>query len=225
MKSKTIFITAIDTSVGKTYYTGLLAKYLKSQGINVITQKFVQTGCDGISDDIIEHRRLMGESLNEFDKDGTTCPYVFKYPASPHLAAELEGKIIDTEIIFNSTKKLEESFDLVLLEGAGGLMVPINENTTILDYIEEKRYPLILVTNAKLGSINHTLLSIETIRYRNMKLLALAFNYFNSESELILENSKKLFRNYMKVNFPSSLFIEFKGEIVEDENQLLKTVL
>ena len=83
--NNTLFIGGIDTDIGKTYATGVLAKALYNRGLKVITQKLVQTGCEGIAEDIITHRDIMGMPLQALDKDGTTCPYVFSKPASPHL--------------------------------------------------------------------------------------------------------------------------------------------
>ena len=220
MKNKTIFITAIDTDAGKTVFTGLLARFLNLNGKKVITQKLVQTGCERTSEDIMKHREIMGLPVLEIDKDGTTCPYVFKYPASPHLASEMENKEIDLELIATATKKLEASFDYVLLEGAGGLHVPMNKKIKIIDYIEEKNYPVILVTNAKLGSINHTLLSLEAIKRRNLNLLAVAFNHFNPGSDIILKDTKEILRNHSELYFPKSKFIEYKSEIMTEFKEI-----
>ena len=93
---KTIFVSGIDTDAGKTYCTAWLANKLRAEGRSVITQKFIQTGCTGISEDILKHREIMGIEPQEVDKDGTTCPYVMTYPASPHLAAEIDHVVIDT---------------------------------------------------------------------------------------------------------------------------------
>ena len=82
----TYFISGIDTDCGKTMVTSLLARELYQQGINVITQKMVQTGSSEIADDLREHRRIMGIDLQKVDLDHTTCPYIFKFPASPHLS-------------------------------------------------------------------------------------------------------------------------------------------
>lgn len=109
------FISGIDTDAGKSIVTGVIARTLLSQGVKVITQKFIQTGCTGISEDILKHRELMEVELYEADKDGTTCPYVMTYPASPHLAAEIDGVHIDVKRIHQSTEKLVSQYDVVLL--------------------------------------------------------------------------------------------------------------
>lgn len=205
---KTIFITAIDTNSGKTIITGCLAKYLLSKGKNVTTQKIVQTGCVGISDDILMHRKIMNREINEFDKNGISCPYNFKHPASPHLAAALENTEIITENIKNATLQLENNFELVLLEGAGGIHVPLNNSENIVDYIQKQNYPVILITTSKLGSINHTLLSLEVLKNRNINVIALIYNHFPALDIEIVKNSGVTFQRFLYNYFPSAQFIE-----------------
>ena len=90
MKNKQIiFISGIDTDVGKTIATGFYANKLSAQGLSVMTQKLVQTGCQGIADDIQTHRKIQNLPLQQWDLDGTTCRHIFSYPCSPHLAAKL----------------------------------------------------------------------------------------------------------------------------------------
>ena len=208
------FITGIDTEIGKTQTTGLLARHFLQRQKTVITQKLAQTGqnnaatCNGIckvSEDIAEHRRLMGVSaLPEDrplgDRDGTlTCPYSFAYPASPHLAARLEQQEIDPARLDQSTAILRERYDVVLLEGAGGFLVPLTPDFLQADYIAQRRYPVILVTSGRLGSINHTILTIEAIRRRDLPLACLVFNRHTpnqraDQDDVISNDSLTLFR-------------------------------
>ena len=138
-----LFISGIDTDIGKTYATGLLAKALMQQGINVTTQKLVQTGVSvnqndstlNIADDIVTHRQLMEIPLQPCDLDFTTCPYRYEKPASPHLSAALANQPLNIEVITEATEALQADYDVVLLEGAGGLLVPITTELLTLDYI------------------------------------------------------------------------------------------
>lgn len=195
MTGKTIFISGIDTDCGKTYAAGALATYLVSEGNTVITQKIVQTGCSGIAEDIISHRRIMGIDLFDEDKNGTTNPYVFKLPASPHLAAEKEGVTIDVNVIDNCTKLLQEKFRYVILEGAGGVYVPLTRTYTMIDYLKQYKHPLILVTSGKLGSINSTLMSMEICQMHDIGILGLVFNDFPASTPAIAEDSYSLFEH------------------------------
>ena len=97
------FISGIDTDAGKTYITGMLAKRLMEKGHKVATQKFIQTGNDTWSEDIEAHRKIMGIEMLPEDLDHTTAPVIFSYPASAQLAARIDGRDIDLDIIKKST--------------------------------------------------------------------------------------------------------------------------
>jgi dethiobiotin synthetase len=197
MDGKVIAISGIDTDIGKTWATGLLAKALIQNGQKIMTQKMVQTGCDKIAEDILTHRKLMDIPLQAIDLDGTTCPMVYSYPASPHLAAEIDKRPLDPEIITEATLKLRKSYDLLLLEGAGGLMVPLTHELMLIDYLQEQNYPLILVTSPRLGSINHTLLSLEACRTRGIEVLAVLYNCYPEKNGLICDDTRKMLKLLM----------------------------
>lgn len=193
MPYSVVCITGIDTDIGKTIVTGLLGRYLLDRGENVITQKIVQTGCVGLSEDILKHRKIMGIDLVEEDRDRATCPYVFSEPCSPHLAASLAGEEIDCRLIEQATGILQTRYDRILLEGVGGLLVPLNETTSVIDYLQEKNYPLILVSSSRLGSINHTFSALEIIKQRGLSLLGIVYNRYPSTDKRIEEDSRALF--------------------------------
>ena len=186
-------ISGIDTDIGKTVATGLMAKALLSQGYSVVTQKIAQTGCAGISEDILKHRELMDTYLYPEDTNGLTCPYVFSKPCSPHLAAELAQTHINLDKITLATRSLVEKYDHVLLEGAGGLMVPLTENVTFLDYLQEQKYPLILVSSPRLGSINHTLSALELAKGRGIPVKGIVYNCYGSFDIAICNDSREVF--------------------------------
>jgi len=201
-----IFISGIDTDIGKTIATGLMARFLHKNNCKVITQKIVQTGCEKVSEDILAHRQIMGCELFEADKKALTCPYLFRHPASPHLAAHLENRQIDIDKITEATKALEKEYTTILIEGAGGLMVPLNSKVMVLDYISGHRYPVVLVSSSKLGSINHTLLSIEALKARNLELLGVVYNRFPQTDPLITKDSVNEIRKFMvKSGYPGNI--------------------
>jgi len=193
VNSTVICITGIDTDIGKTVVTGLLGRYLLNRGESVITQKIVQTGCQGISEDILEHRRIMGLELQAADREGLSCPFVFPKPCSPHLAASLAGEDIDCRRIDRATQTLLQTYDRVLLEGVGGLLVPLTRDKNLIDYVKEKQYPLILVGSSRLGSINHTLAALELIRLNGLTLQGIVYNCYPVADREIEEDSRKLF--------------------------------
>lgn len=192
-----IFITGIDTDIGKTIATGLMAAFLLQKKRRVITQKMVQTGCETIAEDIETHRKLMNSPLLDADKSGLTCPYLFRHAASPHLAARMEGVEINPGKILAATEKLAEQHEIVLIEGAGGLFVPLNRETFIIDYVEKNQYPVILVSSSRLGSINHTLLSIEALQKRDIPLKGFVYNRFGEEDSAIGEDSLEQIKVFM----------------------------
>jgi dethiobiotin synthetase len=204
-------ISGIDTDIGKTVATGLMARALMAQGHSVITQKVVQTGCVGIAEDILHHRELMGMDLFPEDMSGLTCPYVFAKGCSPHLAAELEGVSIDTMKIENSTKQLAARFDHVLLEGAGGLLVPLTSEMTFLDYLEIKAYPLVLVSSPRLGSINHTLATLELAQGRGIEVKGIVYNCSLASDPEIRRDSHDVFVRYLGKYGFSPRVVEMEG--------------
>ena len=185
----TIAVAGIDTDAGKSVVTGLLARHLLDQGKAVTTLKLVQTGCSGTAEDIVQHRRLMGQALTDWDRDGTTCPYVFPFPASPLLAARLAGAEIDTAVLDRSIETLRQRHEWLLVEAAGGLLVPLQEHLVLLDYLAAKQLPLILVTSPRLGSINHTRLSLEALRARAVPLVGLVYNLHGDHPREIVQDT------------------------------------
>lgn len=205
MTSKITFVSGIDTDTGKTYATGWLARKMRQDGIKAITVKMIQTGNDGFSEDIEAHRKIMGEGLFPEDREGLTAPQIFKYPSSAQLAAQLEGREIDLDAITSAVETLAERYDHVLVEGAGGLMVPFTDNILCIDFVAQQRWPTLLTTSSRLGSINHTLLSIEALQKRNIKIDGILYNTFHdTDSPEIAADTK----GYLQRHFPTIPFIE-----------------
>lgn len=211
MKGNVLFISGIDTNVGKTYATGAMAAALAAQGVRVTTQKMIQTGCRIESEDIAAHRRLQGTGPTDEDWAGWTCPYIFTYPCSPHMAAERDGKAIDTARITEATRLLCERYEVVLLEGAGGLMVPVDRTRTTIDYVCEQGYPVVLVTSGKLGSINHTLLSLAACRQYGLEIRAVIYNLYPEEDAAIAENTWEYLSAYLEKHHPHTAFVPLQA--------------
>ena len=209
MTGSVYFISGIDTGIGKTYTTGYLAKLWNAQGKKTITQKLLQTGNVDISEDIEQHREIMGMGWFPEDEMKLTMPEIFTYPASPHLATKIDGREIDFQKIENATAQLAEKYEIVLLEGAGGLMVPLTTDLLTIDYVAEKKHPIIFVTSGRLGSINHTILSLEAIKNRGLELYAVAYNLKDeSQDELISKDTAEYLKGYLAKHFPNSLWID-----------------
>lgn len=219
MKGKVLFVSGIDTNIGKTFATGILARTLAEKGKKVITQKMIQTGCTDVSEDIEMHRRLQGIPFTDADKAGLTCPYIFTYPCSPHMAAQRDGRLIDLSTITEATRQLQEKYEYVLLEGAGGLMVPNDFQSLAIDYVKEQGYPVVLVTSGKLGSINHTLLSLYACKQYGIEVKALVYNLYPATDKLITDNTMEYLMQYLAKESPGTAFItlpEYKEKISEE---------
>ncbi len=195
-----VFVTGTDTEVGKTVVCGLLGRYLNEKGYSVITQKWIQTGSAGFPIDIASHLKLMGRTKKQVqDYLPLITPYNFAFPASAHLAAALEKKIISAAKIKKSFQKLSNEFDFVIVEGIGGALVPYNKKKVVIDIAGELDLPVIIVAKNKLGAINHTLLTIEAVRARGMKITGIIFNGSkNKDNEIILEDNQKIIKALAK---------------------------
>ena len=169
---KTYFITGIGTEVGKTIASAIVTQALKAD-----YWKPVQAGELNHSD------RMKVEAL--IDNDRTKChtdAYKLSQPMSPHAAAERDGVEIDI-----SSFKIPQTNNHLVIEGAGGLLVPLNDKNTILNLIESLKCEVILVSRHYLGSINHTLMSIETLQPRKIPIKGILFNgKENKDTESII---------------------------------------
>lgn len=192
--ARSLFITGTDTGVGKTMITGLLLKKLIGAGKKAVTQKWVQTGCSGISDDILTHLRSAGlpeDSRGAYAND--ISPYVLREPASPHLAAAMENTVISAGKIKSSFRRLAENHDIVLVEGAGGPLVPVSTRTLIIDLVRDLSLPVLIVSDNRLGAINHTLMAFETCVNRGLEVAGIILNNtVPREETVILEDNRRI---------------------------------
>lgn len=215
------FVSGIHTDAGKSYCTGWYARKLIEQGKSVVTQKFIQTGDIGISEDIEVHREIMETGLLPEDTtplsiDGIldsnianiTAPLIFTHPCSPQLAAKIDKRNIDLSLVDHASDLLDNRYDVVLIEGAGGLMVPIEDDFLTIDYIETRKIPLIMVVNSLLGSINHALLSFEAIKNREIQMPIVLYNHYFDTDELIADDTYNLIRRYLSRNFVDTLLLD-----------------
>ena len=196
--SETLFISGIDTDAGKSYCTAWLARQMMDRGLSVITQKFIQTGNVGRS----------GTGPLPEDADLTTSPVIFSYPASAQLAARIDGRPIDLSAIDRSRELLASRYDVLLIEGAGGLMVPVTDDFLTIDYITSRRLPLALVTNGVLGSINHTILSLEAVAARGIDLKYVLYNTYFDRDQVIADDTRGFIARYIARHFPATQILD-----------------
>lgn len=196
------FVTGIGTGVGKTIVSSVLCEALKAD-----YWKPVQCGnLDNTDSDII--KSLLSNKKSKIHPE----IYRLNTPASPHYATALENIIIDPEKII-----LPETENTIVIEGAGGLMVPLNENFLMIDLIKKLDVEVILVSQNYLGSINHTLLSIDALKSRKIKIKGIVFNGEPqvSSEDLILKYSKEklLFLLPQQMRIDREFINEFAWEI------------
>lgn len=205
---ETIFVTGIGTDVGKSFATGWLAREIAAAGHSVITQKAIQTGNTDISEDIAIHRRIMGIPQTTLDLTKITSPLLFSYPASPHLAARLDNTEVKTELITEATRVLHRQYAHVLIEGAGGVMVPLKGDYLTIDYIRDNKLPVILVTNGALGSISDTLINLYTLAHYHLDIFGVVYNPHFDKDKKIAADAKEYMRDWVINHYPDTLWFE-----------------
>lgn len=175
-----LFITGTDTNVGKTYVGALIARSLKAAGRRVGVYKPVASGCrrDGerlVSDDAL----LLWHAAGEPGELERVCPQCFAAPLAPHLAARAEGKEIDAKLLRAGLEYWRSCSDVVLVEGAGGLLSPLGENDYVVDLVHDLDFPLVIVARNALGTINHTLLTLHAAHslYTGLKVAGIILNH------------------------------------------------
>lgn len=203
-----LFVTGIGTDVGKSYATGWLARELLRNGVDCITQKMIQTGNTGMSEDILVHRKITGTGLLAEDLDHTTAPVIFTYPASPHLAARLDGASICFDKIDAATERLKKNHSTVLIEGAGGLMVPLEGEYLTADYIRDRRLPALVVAGGQLGSINLVLLTLNAIKDYGIDLFGVVYNPFFDKDTTICTETKAYLKEWISKRFQSAVWLD-----------------
>ena len=174
-----IFITGTDTGVGKTLVTAALALHFKKQGLSVGVMKPIETGVSPSREAQSDAARL--RAIIESDEPlGAIRPYAFELPVAPLAAAQKEGQAINLETIKKVYRLLSTRYDSMVVEGVGGVRVPITPKSTVADLIKSLRLPVVVVGRSGLGGINHALLTIEALQHNRIPILALVLNQTES---------------------------------------------
>ncbi len=189
--AKNIFITGTDTGVGKSIVSSILALSLHNEGKKVCISKPIQTGSPRDSDFLKE---LTGNKIPVFNT------YSFSLPAAPLVSAEHENKKIEIEKIISDIKKLEKEFDCVIVEGIGGIAVPINDNYLVADLIKDLNYPVVIVSRPTLGTINHSVLTIEFAKQKRLNLLGfIVSGYDETLNDPVIKTAPEVISEITKV--------------------------
>jgi dethiobiotin synthetase len=186
----TYFVTGTDTNVGKTLISCALLYGFAAQGKRVIGMKPVAAGCnaDGQNEDVL-YLRAAGNVAVDYRQIN---PYSFLPVIAPHIAAQRAGVIIDCSVVAKSYQVLAARADVVVVEGAGGLLVPLNMQQDSADLVKELGLPVILVVGMRLGCLNHALLTVEVITARGLTLAGWVGNVVDADMTLVEENVSAL---------------------------------
>lgn len=164
-----IFVTGTDTEIGKTAITAGLAAVLKRRGINAGVMKPISAGSRADA-------KLLRRAARSNQPLDTINPIYLRDPLSPNIAVRREGKILDLAPVFDAFNHLSKIHDCLLVEGVGGLLVPITDDVLVADFAARLDLPLLIVARAALGTINHTLLTIEAARSRGLQIKSVIYN-------------------------------------------------
>lgn len=184
---QTIFITGTDTDAGKTYVAVALLQGLKALGYRTVAQKPVAAGVNaaGFNTDALQLQQHATESLSY----ELVNPYCLTDAVAPHLAAKKAGLCIEPAILTKELQKLQNvDADIALVEGAGGWLLPLDENSTMADWVIEQQLPVLLVVGMKLGCLNHALLTVREIERSGLKLLGWVANCIDPDMAYQQEN-------------------------------------
>lgn len=177
---KSFFITATDTGVGKTTITAAIASLLKSQGIDVGVMKPFATGEQQKTGYKSKDVATLADSAQTNDPEEMINSYFFPIPASPYTAANKLNASIDTNLVLQSFEKLQKLHRVVLVEGIGGILTPILKDYCVADMIKEMNLDTIIVCDTKLGTINHTLLTVKAAKDFGLSVKGIIINNMTS---------------------------------------------
>lgn len=177
IKLPSIFITGTDTGVGKTVITSLLALLYQEAGVRVGLEKPVITGVKADNDGALAGDLAFLQKVLSTG-EGPVYSYAFTPAVSPHLAAARAGVTIDLARIESDHAAVRSRYDAVLVEGAGGLMAPLNDDSFMADLAARLRLPLVIVSRPSIGTINHTLLTVSCAQARGLEVAGIIINNF-----------------------------------------------
>ena len=189
-KKAGLFITGTDTGVGKTLIAGAIAKILTDKGLKVGVFKPIATGCkrrwDGLISDDTE---FLSYCANSDLSLSTITPVGYRTPAAPIVSAACDGSAIDFDRIAAAYKDICQNSDIVIVEGIGGVRVPLTEEFDLLDLAVEFALPAVIVARPNLGTINHTLMTIDCVRAAKLKIAGVVINGYKATESTTAEDT------------------------------------
>lgn len=180
-----IFVTGTDTAVGKTVVACGIARLLRDHKMSVGVMKPISTGDQNDAQSLIAASGVKDELQ-------LVNPLYFEAPLAPYIAAQAEGREVEMEHIYKAFWALSKKHDVMVVEGVGGVKVPLGESTYVLDLIEALRLPALVIARAGLGTINHTLLTVEALMNKKIPVVGVLLNGGNGKSLAEITNPEAL---------------------------------
>jgi dethiobiotin synthetase len=178
LNSKGYFITGTDTNVGKTVVTACLLALYREQGIDAGVMKPIETGVDQeCSSEANSDAKFLLTISGNGDPLEEICPIRLKPTAAPLQAARITGQTLDINLILENFHRLQAKHDQMLVEGIGGLLVPLTANYSVSDLIRDINLPLIIVSRVSLGTLNHTLLTVKAAQETGVEIAGIILNH------------------------------------------------
>lgn len=203
-KKNGLFITATDTGAGKTLIAGGIATVLRQQGLKVGVFKPIASGCRDEGVLISDDTEFLAMCADADYSLSVITPVTYKIPAAPITCVQLEGREIDYEAIVTAYTYLCENTDVVIVEGIGGAMVPLDAENTVLDLAVEFNLPTVIVARPNLGTINHSLLTIAAVRNAGLPVAGLVISGYNAfEADIAEESSPDVICGFSNTNLLS----------------------
>ncbi|MCA6070579.1 MAG: dethiobiotin synthase [Endomicrobium sp.] len=190
---KGIFVTATDTEAGKTYVSCKIAEAFKENGVGVGVLKPVSTGDRNDAIALIKAAKI-----NETSE--TVTPIFFDNPVSPYGASILENKQFDFKKAYSSLKYFLNKYEFTVVEGVGGLLVPLKKNFYVSDLIKKFNLPVIIVARYGLGTINHTLLTVEKLKKDKQKILGIILSGKKNKNDISAKSNATIIRELTKLH-------------------------
>ncbi len=191
--NKGFFITGTDTGVGKTIIAAAIIKALQASGVNVCGMKPVETGCSRVGTNLYPADGMFLKKVAMMEEPmHYVTPYCFENPVAPSLASEMEGCSISAATIMERFDVLLSKYHSVVVEGVGGILVPIKKDYFVLDLAGEMGLPLIVVTRPSIGTVNHTLLTVNYALKEGIKVSGIVVNFSRPSEGTVAENTSHL---------------------------------
>ncbi|MCV0430038.1 dethiobiotin synthase [Nitrosopumilus sp.] len=189
---KSLFVTGTDTDVGKTYITAGLAITLRKMGMDVGVMKPFAAGTAQKKGYKSEDVEILSNSAQVKDSENLINPQFFPIPASPYTAWKTLKTKPNLNLIISNFKKLSKLHEMMLVEGMGGIMTPILKNYFVTDLIKAMKLPVVIVTRTKVGTVNHTIMTVKMCEKYKIPIKGIIINDFDSNGYKINELSRDL---------------------------------